>query len=322
MSFTLMLTIQSFCQGKPNNHKFDSGSSADLQSHARLLIRNHRQQLEPLRREVAPKIVYKMSQNSRLPGNFITSNLSDDCNNRRPLNGEPSPSVTTLRTRAAILSESDISVLDIGPSLHSSHEATGYLPPLRINHGNRSGLARTRFPDFMTGHPDSDNSDKASPAQTPLHASDLESVAITFTSGPVSNEIPFHLRPRRRDRPIITLPGLHGIQPPGEARAASFGYHELSDYGCGFSGFYPTRFHFSDEPDRRIHSLSVPHSPQSPPGVVGFFLPRSQSSYESSYEGMESELVTIRNVEQERASRSPEASDMAICEDVADDEEP
>lgn len=256
-----------------------------------------------------------MSQQSRLPENFITSNLSEDCNNHRPLIGESSRGVTTLRTRAAILSESDISVLDIGPSLHTSHEATDYFTPLSINHGNVSGLDRTSFPDFMTGPTDSDNSDKASPAEPPLHASDLESVAITFTSGSVSNEFPLRLRSRRRDRPNITLPGLHGIQPPREARAASFGYHELSDYGCGFSGFYPTHLHFSDEPDRRIHSLSVPHSPQSPPGMVGPSFPRSQGCYG----GMGPELAAIRNVEQERAARSTEASKMAACEDTADD---
>lgn len=257
-----------------------------------------------------------MSQQSRPPENLINSNLSEDCNNHRPLNREPSTGVTTLRTRAAILSESDISVLDIGPSLHSSHEATHYFSPLSINHGNRSGLDRTSFPDFMTGPPDSDNSDKASSAQPPLHASDLESVAITFTSGSVSNDFPLHLRSRRRDRPNITLSGLHGIQPPREARAASFGYHESSDYGYGFSGFYLTHLHFSDEPDRRIHSLSVPHSPQSPPGVFGPSLPRLQSSYE----GMEPRLATKQNVEQERTARSTEASKMATCEDAVEDE--
>jgi hypothetical protein len=207
--------------------------------------------------------------------------------------GEPGPSVpSTLRTRAALLSESEISVLDIGPSLHSSQNPTNASRRAGTNKCNKLDLVGTTSPGFVAG-PDSDGSDNASPAKPPLRTADLDSVAITSASTSVSNEFPLHLRQRRQDRPNLTRPGLHGLRPPRDQRSFSGGHYEPSRYGYGFSDFSSTQFYTADEPDRRIHSQSVPHSPRSPPGPHRPSLPHSQTSFE----GMEPEFAAIRNAE-------------------------
>lgn len=273
-------------------------------------FRNHSQQLELLRLETVRRNILL---NMDLPSDPFEAKSAQDSSGRVILGlspiGEPGPSVpTTLRTRAAVLSESEISVLDIGPSLHSSHNSTIASRRSSTSKRNKPGLVRTSSPSFVAG-PDSDGSDKASPAQTPLRTADLDSVAITSASGSVTNEFPLRLRQRRRDQPNLTLPGPRGLQLPRYHRSFSGSHYEHLGYGYGFSGFSTTNFHTTDEHDRRIHSLSVPHSPRSPSGPRRPSLPRSQSSFG----GIDPEFAAMRNAEQVRTTM---AARMATSEQL------
>ncbi|KAJ5384084.1 hypothetical protein N7517_001995 [Penicillium concentricum] len=210
--------------------------------------------------------------------------------------GEPGPTVpnsmrTSIRPRTAVLSESEISVLDLGPSLHSPHlsaRASRRNSTSANAHHGLLGLARTTAPNFMPG-PGSDTSDKPSDHQ--LRTDDLESVALTSASGSINNEFPLNLRQRRQNRANITLPGPHELQThrvnhSSTISEATHGLRDQFDFGNS-----PT--FFPDESSRRIHSLSVPQSPQSPPLPPMPTLRRAQSSFN----GMEPAFSAMRIAE-------------------------
>ncbi|KAJ5856619.1 uncharacterized protein N7529_010563 [Penicillium soppii] len=271
-------------------------------------FQNPKEQLELLRLETTRrKILGNMTVQPDLPGRKPTQGSSAQATSDNSAFGEPGPSLPiTHRTRAAILSESEISVLDIGPSLHSSHNSTIASRRASATKHNKPRLLRTASPAFLAG-PDSDGSDKASPVRTPLRIADLDSVAVTSASTSVSNEFPLHLRERRQEQFNITLPGPRGLRRPHDQRSFSGGHYELLGYGYGYSGFTPDPFYTPDEPDRHIHAQSVPHSPRSPSEYTRPSLPRSQSSFA----GMGPEFASMRNAEQVRKTK---AAKKATCE--------
>ncbi|CAI7655397.1 unnamed protein product [Penicillium glandicola] len=219
-------------------------------------------------------------------------------------NGEPGPTVpnsmrTSMRPRTAILSESEISVLDLGPSLHSTHLSarSSRRNSSSANDHNGISLARTTAPSFVPG-PGSDTSDR--PAEHRLRTDELESVALTSASGSVNNEFPLNLRQRRQNRPNITLPSSHDLRPRRVNRSSTVSEaHGLRDR----FGFDHSPVSFVDEPNRRIHSLSVPQSPQSPPLPPHPTLRRSQSSFN----GMDPTFSDLRNAERARQNSRNDA---------------
>ncbi|KAJ5960852.1 uncharacterized protein N7479_008002 [Penicillium vulpinum] len=212
-------------------------------------------------------------------------------------NGEPGPTVpnsmrTSMRPRTAVLSESQISVLDLGPSLHSTH-LLARASRRNLTSGNTpngTGLARTTAPNFMPG-PGSDTSDR--PLEHRLQTDELESVALTSASGSVNNEFPLRLRQRRQNRPNITLPNPQELRPNRVNRASTFSEPRGLRNRAGSDGS-PT--FFADESSRRIHSLSVPQSPRSPSLPPQPALLRSQSSFN----GMDPAFSAMRNAERAR----------------------
>ncbi|KAJ5835412.1 hypothetical protein N7447_001438 [Penicillium robsamsonii] len=220
--------------------------------------------------------------------------------------GEPGPTVpnsmrTSIRPRTAVLSESEISVLDLGPSLHSPHLSARVSRrnshSANAHHGLR--LAHTTAPNFMLG-PGSDTSDK--PADHRLQTDDLESVALTSVSGSINNEFPFNLRQRRQNLANITLPGPHEFQSYRVNRSST-----ISEATQGLrdrSSFDNSPTFFPDESSRRIHSLSVPQSPQSPPLPPLPSLRRAQSSFN----GMEPAFSAMRIAERVKRNGRDAAS--------------
>ncbi|KAJ5513703.1 hypothetical protein N7463_003255 [Penicillium fimorum] len=212
--------------------------------------------------------------------------------------GEPGPTVpnsmrTSIRPRNAVVSESEISVLDLGPSLHSPHfsaRASRRNSTSANAHHGLLGLARTSAPNFMPG-PGSDISDK--PADYRLRTDYLESVALTSTSGSINNEFPLRLRRRRQSR-SNTLPSPHELQTHRVNRSST-----ISEATRGLRdrfSFDNSPTFFPDESSRRIHSLSVPQSPRSPPLPPMPTLRRAQSSFN----GMEPAFSAMRISERVR----------------------
>ncbi|KAJ5189071.1 hypothetical protein N7491_005394 [Penicillium cf. griseofulvum] len=211
--------------------------------------------------------------------------------------GEPGPTVpnsmrTSMRPRAAVLSESEISVLDLGPSLHSPDSPRASRRNSMSANAHRGlGITRTTAPSFMPG-PGSDTSDK--PVDHRLHTDDLESVALTSASGSVNNEFPLNLRQRRQNRANVALPGPHELRTHRVNRSSTISEatHGMRDR---FRFDHSPTF-FADESNRRIHSLSVPQSPQSPPLPPLPTLRRAQSSFN----GMEPAFAAMRITERVR----------------------
>ncbi|KAJ9483369.1 hypothetical protein VN97_g10033 [Penicillium thymicola] len=257
-----------------------------------LAFRNTSEQLELLRLEtlrlrLLESTKFKPSlENGMLPQratHVSTEDLSS--------NGEPGPTVrhstrSSTRPRAAVLSESEISVLDLGPSLHSAHLSAR---PSRRNSSSSThpgtGLARTTAPSFVPG-PGSDTSDQ--PAERHLRADELESVALTSASGSFNNEFPFTLRQRRQNRTNVNLPSPQELRPNRANRAFSLSGPQSARDRSPNS--------FGDEPIRRIFSLSVPQSPQSPGLPPNPTLRRAQSSFN----GMDPAFSAMRNAERVR----------------------
>lgn len=248
--------------------------------------------LEALRLKLVESTKSKSSPKSEMPSQRATPVSTEDLSS----NGEPGPTVpnstqssmrSCMRPRAAVLSESEISVLDLGPSLHSTHLSAR---PSRSNSSSSNaptgtGLARTTAPIFVPG-PSSDNSDQQ--VERRHRTDELESVALTSASGSVNNEFPLNLRQRRQNRTNINLPTPQQLLPNRANRAFSLsGPHSARD-GSPNS--------FSDEPIRRIFSLSVPQSPQSPSLPPHPILRRAQSSFS----GMDPAFSAMRNAERVR----------------------
>ncbi|CAI7638345.1 unnamed protein product [Penicillium crustosum] len=245
--------------------------------------------LETLRLKLLESTRSKSSPESDMAPQRVTSVSTEDLSS----NGEPGPTVpnstrsstrSSMRSRPAVLSESEISVLDLGPSLHSTHLSAR---PSRRNSSSSNahtgtGLARTTAPSFVPG-PSSDTSDQQ--VEYHLRIDELESVALTSASGSVNNEFPLNLRQRRQNRTNINLPSPQELRLNRAHRAFSLsGPHSVRD-GSPNS--------FSDEPIRRIFSLSVPQSPQSPALPPHPTLRRAQSSFS----GMDPAFSAMRNAE-------------------------
>ncbi|KAJ5978388.1 hypothetical protein N7501_001730 [Penicillium viridicatum] len=248
--------------------------------------------LEALRLKLLESTKSKSSPENEMPPRRATPVSTEDLSS----NGEPGPTVpnstrssmrSSMRPRAAVLSESEISVLDLGPSLHSTRLSA---QPSRRNSSSsnahtRTGLARTTAPSFVPG-PSSDTSDQQ--IERHLQTDELESVALTSASGSVNNEFPLNLRQRRQNRTNINLPSPQELRLNRVSRAFSLsGPHSARD-GSPNS--------FSDEPIRRIFSLSVPQSPQSPALPPHPILRRAQSSFN----GMDPAFSAMRNAERAR----------------------
>ncbi|EKV06577.1 hypothetical protein Pdw03_3617 [Penicillium digitatum] len=218
--------------------------------------------------------------------------------------GEPGPTVphstrTSMRARASVLSESEISVLDLGPSMQFTHLSTRNS---RCNSSSASphtgvGLTRTTAPSFVPG-PGSDTSEQQ--VERHLRTDELESIALTSASGSIDNEFPLNLRQRRQNQPNITLPSPQELRPHRVNRSFTISdVHGSRDE----SGYDPSPNSFADEPTRRIFSLSVPQSPQSPALPPHPTLRRSQSSFN----GMEPAFSAMRNAERARKSNNDAA---------------
>lgn len=244
--------------------------------------------LEALRLKLLESTKSKSSPENEMPPQRATPVSTEDLSS----NGEPGPTVpnstrSSTRPRAAVLSESEISVLDLGPSLQSTHLSAR---PSRRNSSSSNahtgiGLARTTAPSFVPG-PGSDTSDQQVERQ--LRTGELESVAPTSTSGSVNNEFPLSLRQRRQNRINVNLPSPQELRPNRINSAFSLsGSHSARD-GSPNS--------FSDEPIRRIFSLSVPQSPQSPALPPHPTLRRAQSSFG----GMDPAFSAMRNAQRVR----------------------
>ncbi|KAJ5616606.1 hypothetical protein N7537_001720 [Penicillium hordei] len=260
-----------------------------------LAFQNTSDQLELLRLEVLrlnllESTKSKYSPESEMSPQCATPVSTEDLSS----NGEPGPTVpnstrSSMRPRAAVLSESQISILDLGPSLHSTHLSAR---PSRSNSSSSNAhtdLARTTAPSFVPG-PGSDSSDQQ--VERHLRTDELESLALTSDSGSVNNEFPLNLRQRRQNRTNITLPNPQDLRPNRIIRAFSLsGTHSARDASPNS---------FSDEPIRRIFSLSVPQSPQSPALPPNATLRRAQSSFS----GMDPAFLAMRNAERARQNAS------------------
>ncbi|KAJ5583086.1 hypothetical protein N7535_001706 [Penicillium sp. DV-2018c] len=216
--------------------------------------------------------------------------------------GEPGPSVPNSgHYRAIQRSNSDISSLDLGSSI----ETADLVQPLRLRNTSLVGLFRnvrldpSTQPRFVAG-PDNDSNGES---EHQLRTEDLESVAITSTSDLVVNHFHLSQRQRRSDETHLNLPTNlelrqlrqslapehdgHGRMRPSLSRASS-------------TGFFP------DEADRRVYSLSVPHSPRSTTPATEDALFRSMSSFG----GMDPAFFAMhaRDRARQRAERARENS--------------
>ncbi|CAG8398717.1 unnamed protein product [Penicillium salamii] len=255
-------------------------------------------------------------QRSRGP---LPNGVSGQVPNGIPRNEEPTHGASsTVRTHSATLSESEISVLDIGPSLPSTHNittsttatTTTTTTTLRRTSDSQSGVVPAESPNLTTG-PDSDGLYREHPSQLNLQTDDVDSVAITSTSGFIEAGVPLHERTRRHAQLNLPRPGPRRFQLPPDDGETSPGDPGFFGYGYGFSGFAPVQF--TDEPDRHIHPLSVPHSPHSPSDLNRPPLPRSQSSFG----GMEPEFAAMQNAERLRTGRAAKASETSSSGDAA-----
>ncbi|KAK4870996.1 hypothetical protein LT330_000233 [Penicillium expansum] len=260
-----------------------------------LAFRSTGDQLELLRLEALRLKILESTKPKSTPANEMSSQHAA-CVSTESLssNGEPGPTVpnsmrTSMRPRASVLSESEISVLDLGPSLHSTHLSarTSRRNSSSVNPHTGIGLARTTAPSFMPG-PGSDTSEQQ--VERHLRTDELESVVLTSASGSVDNDFPLNLRQRRQNRPHITLPSPQELRTHRINRSFTIsGAHSSRDE----SGFDHSPTSFTDEPIRRIFSLSVPQSPQSPALPPHPTLRRSQSSFS----GMDPAFSAMRNAE-------------------------
>ncbi|KAJ6138879.1 hypothetical protein N7471_005365 [Penicillium samsonianum] len=259
-------------------------------------------QLELLRLEALRLRILESTKSTTDPANEMSPHRASPVSTQGlSSNGEPGPTVpnstrttpnsmrTSMRPRASVLSESEISVLDLGPSLQSTHISSR---ASRRNSSSSSahpgiGLARTTAPSFVPG-PGSDTSDQQ--VERHLRTDELESVALTSASGSVNNDFPLNLRQRRQNRANITLPSPQELRPHRVNRSFTISGAHGSRDGSGFDQS-PTSF--TDEPNRRIFSLSVPQSPQSPALPPHPTLRRAQSSFS----GMDPAFSAMRNAE-------------------------
>ncbi|KAJ5316546.1 hypothetical protein N7508_001054 [Penicillium antarcticum] len=206
--------------------------------------------------------------------------------------GSPGPTLPrSVRQRAANLSEGEISVFDLGPSLQATP-----IPASRIH--RNTGLLREN-PALYTAL-DSLATDNGRNERR-LCTEDLESEAVSSASEDIPNPHPFSQCERRRNVMISRGPELanFGTRPGRQLRdsrvASSDDVQSLGHgygYGYGYS-MQDNHLHFSDESNSHVMARSVPHSPRSPPA------PLRRVLYPLIYYGVVGpEHSNLRNVEQ------------------------
>ncbi|KAJ6089094.1 hypothetical protein N7499_003941 [Penicillium canescens] len=183
-----------------------------------------------------------------------------------------SPGLTlprSIRHRAANLSESEISVLDLGPSLQPSLRTT----PTPISRIRRNGVLMSENPALYTALASLATDDDGNEQR--LCTDDLESEAVSSASE-VSNPDPLSHRQRRQNIIIPRYPGPVSFGPRPvrqlrDSRVASSGDVQNLGHGYGYGYGYSMRenhLYFSDESNGHIMAGSVPHSPRSPPAPL------------------------------------------------------
>ncbi|KAJ5467838.1 hypothetical protein N7475_005590 [Penicillium sp. IBT 31633x] len=271
----------------------------DQQNQRHLEFMTDGEQLQLLRLETVRRILLQNMGRSSTPLNesYSSHETVVPFGDSTPVRN-PGPSVpNAVRTRAAARSESDISVLDIGPSLRSAHNSSGSTSQSSSLTNGHAGTRRIRDtdPDFV---PESDSEASDRPSEPCVRADDLESVAITSASGSVRNEFPLTVRQRRQNQPNIALPGSHVLPSSAENRESPATEAHGLENSNGAEPSASSTDYFADEACRRVYSLSVPQSPRSPSEMSQPPLHRSQSSFG----GMDPVFSAMRNAE--RASRN------------------
>ncbi|OGE50024.1 hypothetical protein PENARI_c018G12234 [Penicillium arizonense] len=209
--------------------------------------------------------------------------------------GSPGPTLPrSVRHRAANLSEGEISVLDLGPSLQPSLGTTP-TPISRIRH---NGGLMSENPALYTALASLATDDDGNEQR--LRTDDLESEAVSSASE-VSNPHPLSHRQRRQN---IIIPrcsgpvnfGPRSVRQLRDSRVASSGDVQNLGHGYGYGYGYSMQdnhLYFSDESNGHIMAGSVPHSPRSPPA------PLRRVLYPADYYiVLAPEQSNLRNVEQ------------------------
>jgi hypothetical protein len=261
--------------------------------------RSYRSHQRPLRdhsdRYLPSRTPEERQENQRLESHrqqLITSMASSSSSGTE----SPGPALPrSIRQRAANLSEGEISVLDLGPSLQTTPT-----PISRVRHNtcllNDNSELYTALAGLAT---DYDGNARR------LRTEDLESEAVSSASGDVPNPHPLSERQRRQNMMIQRGlgPASSGPRPVRQLRdsrvASSSDVQNLGHrygYGYGYS-MQDNQLHFSDEPSNHIMARSVPHSPGSPPA------PLRRVLYSTNYYSIISpEQSNLRNVEQASSS--------------------
>lgn len=222
---------------------------------------------------------------------------------------------------------SERNVLNFGPKLHpgSSNISDGRSPrpgPYRLGRKSVSNSSGSDASSYLRGPSkqqlelaDSESSAMKSSKSSlspnpfsysigehwsPLRASDLESNAVESSISPIANLHPLGKRIRARANCNRPDPVWY---TPTDQRGDPIGDSKLDQNGYSPSCSATALSHFSDEPDRRIHSLSVPPSPRSPRDRAGPALRRAASSSD----GMEAEFVAMRSAERLKKARKGKA---------------
>ncbi|CAL5868062.1 uncharacterized protein PFLUO_LOCUS2285 [Penicillium psychrofluorescens] len=200
---------------------------------------------------------------------------------------------TSTRNRACVLSESEISVLDLGPGLASGHMRNSEYARLFADTTEEGPeMSFTSAPSPVTKVPVPDalrdslqrRRAKAMPAVRPPvpRSEDSDSVAVTSDSMSFSNEHPLRLRNRRHNDIRI---GAHGKKSPATPHTGVMGY------GYGYGGYGQEQFFIlaDEELSCEAPALSVPQSPRSSPASWPA-VPRSKGSFG----GMYPEILALR----------------------------
>ncbi|CAG8127345.1 unnamed protein product [Penicillium olsonii] len=296
-----------------------------------LEFQDDNQQLTLLRLEVLRlKISRAMAHPSRRPQVPMPDGDRNQVSDGLPPNQElPNGVQAEVRTRSVNLSESEISVLDIGPSLQSTQTTATASTTLRRTSTHQSAVMSNGSPNLTAG-PDRDGLYREHASQLDVQTIDTDSVAITSTAGSVIAGIPLSLRERRHavidiPHPLRRPPGPGGYDPNDASFASSQPSYTppwMGRYGYGFDGYVPAALSLPDEPDLYIPSRSLPHSPQSPSVRRRPPLPRSQSSFG----GMDPEFAAMQNIERMRAARNDKPSEASSSAGMngtlSDEEEP
>ncbi|KAJ5826397.1 hypothetical protein N7474_003535 [Penicillium riverlandense] len=170
---------------------------------------------------------------------------------------------TSIRNRACVLSESEISVLDLGPGLAPDYMRNSEYARLFADTTEEGPESFMLAPSHLTEAlvPDAPlqrRRAKAMPATRPSvpRSEDSDSVAVTSDSMSFSNEHPLRLRDRRHNDISIRA---HSKKSPAARHTRFMGY------GYGYGGYGQDQFFIlaDEEPNCEPRALSVPQSPRS-----------------------------------------------------------